>query len=105
MTDTVSNGHAAEPSQEDGCPHLRFHSEVAVARLTRSQEDDTVVAYAADIKIRCIDCGESFCFVGVEKGLSPHQPMVSPDNEELRIPLRPSSQDQDYQYLHNKGPS
>lgn len=84
----------ADPDQP--CEHPNTEAWVGVNRLTRSDDDPTIVAYSADIKINCGDCGEPFRFTGVQAGLHPARPMCSPDETELRVPIRPASADSDF---------
>lgn len=85
---------AADPDRP--CAHENFDAIVDVNRLTASDNDPTVVAYSADIKVNCRDCGEPFRWTGVPAGASPRQPMCSVDETELRAPLRPASADPDF---------
>lgn len=77
------------------CPHENFESHVSVNRL-KETEDGPITAYAADIVIRCLDCDEPFRFIGVQAGMKPDRPMCSPDETELRVPIRPASSDPDF---------
>ncbi|MFI8535391.1 hypothetical protein ACIGMX_34740 [Streptomyces aquilus] len=78
------------------CPHENFDAYVEVNRLAASDDDPTIVGYAADIKVNCRDCDEPFRWIGVPAGLSPRQPMCSVDETELHAPLRPASADPDF---------
>lgn len=72
------------------CEHTNFTASVSVARL--SEEDGGVITgYSADLKICCADCGLPFQFIGVPNGYSPFEPKASIDNEELRLPITPST--------------
>lgn len=77
------------------CPHENMAADVDVNRLT-DDEDGPVVAYVADIRVRCIDCDEPFRWIGVPAGMSPRHPMVSVDETELHAPMRPASSDPDF---------
>jgi hypothetical protein len=70
------------------CDHQQFAGAVEVSRLTGT-EGGPVTGYAADIKIKCADCGRPFRFVGVPGGVSPNQPTVSLAGDELRAPIEP----------------
>ena len=85
---------SADPDKP--CPHENFDAYVDVNRLTRSDDDPTPVAFIADIKVSCADCGEPFRWTGVPAGMSHAQPMVSVDETELRAPIRPASADPDF---------
>jgi hypothetical protein len=65
------------------CTHPEFHANVAVARI------EDVGKFVAEIRVRCVRCGEPFRFVGVPAGLSYDHPMVSIDGLELNAPIEP----------------
>jgi len=77
------------------CPHENFDVRVVVNRITDT-DDGPVTGYSADIKVNCDDCGEPFRWIGPLAGQSPHLPMVSVDETELRAPLRPATADPDF---------
>jgi hypothetical protein len=83
---------SADPDR--ACPHEDFVAAVAVNRIT--DEAGEVIAYSAEITVRCVQCDEPFRWTGVPVGMSPRQPMCSPDETELRAPLRPASADPDF---------
>lgn len=68
------------------CQHEDFEAEVAVGRIT-GEEDGDVVAFVADVKIQCAECGEPFGFRGMPPGLSWEGPTRSPNALEARLPL------------------
>ena len=72
------------------CEHKNFQAFIKVNRI-QDGELGPVVGHEADIKIQCVDCQDFFEFVGVPTGLSPIQPMTSPDFTELRCPIIPST--------------
>jgi|SRR6516225_1265828 len=78
------------------CPHEDFAASVEVNRITRSDDDPTVVGYSAEITVRCDQCGEPFRWTGVRAGLSPKEPMCNVDETVLIAPLRPASADPDF---------
>jgi hypothetical protein len=78
------------------CPHEGLHADVAINRLTASDDDPTVVAFIADVTVRCLDCGEPFRWTGVQAGLNPRRPTCSVNETELHAPLRPASADPDF---------
>lgn len=78
------------------CPHHDFAAKIDVHRITRDDDDPTVVGYYAEITVTCDGCGEPFRWTGVPAGLSPAHPMCSVDETELRAPLRPASADPDF---------
>ena len=70
------------------CPHLNFNCFVDVNRISgKDAEPEKVVAYTADIRIECRNCGQPFEFFGLPFGLSFYRPTVSLDNRQLRVPL------------------
>lgn len=73
------------------CKHTRFYSHVIVNRVMESDNSDVLVGYAADIVVRCDECGLPFEFMGLPMGYSPRKPMVSLDKTELRAPIKPSN--------------
>ena len=77
------------------CPHEDFLATVEVVRQTEI-EDGPVVGYMAEIRVRCAVCDEAFRWNGVPAGYSNRQTMCSPDETELRAPLRPATEDPDF---------
>ena len=75
------------------CKHLDFAASVVCNRLTKSDKEPEIIAYAAEIRINCANCGLPFEFIGVEAGLMPDRPMSSVDAQELRVPIRPKGLD------------
>ncbi len=73
------------------CPHEEFVTNVQVDRITDGEGGD-VSHFFAEVTIRCTQCQEAFCFVGMERGLDPLKPMMSVMGEEARLPIRPSSE-------------
>lgn len=97
MDDTA----AAIERDPQSCPHLVFHAQVDVGRIGEEDTPDgRPKAYVAEIRVQCAPapegCGEPFRFSGVPAGLSYAHPMVSPNEEELRAPIRPASADPDF---------
>lgn len=77
------------------CLHENFEVFADIGRMTAT-DDGPPVAFTAEIRVSCTDCGEPFRWTGLEAGLSQKKPMVSPDETELRAPLRPASADPDF---------
>jgi hypothetical protein len=70
------------------CPHLNFNCNASVNRISKSDEDpEVIVAYTAEIRIDCRDCGQPLEFFGLPHGLSFYRPTVSLNRQELRAPL------------------
>lgn len=67
----------------DRCNHMNFAAQVSVARL----EDKG--AFTADIRIRCIECGIPFQFLGLEPGVDMQGARVSIDGLEARMAICP----------------
>lgn len=63
------------------CPHEDFHAEVRVDRLEDSGR------FCADVRIRCVKCGEPFRFLGLPCGLDLNGATVSVDGTELRVAI------------------
>lgn len=77
------------------CAHEDFEAIVYVDRLTASDDDPTVVGFSADIRIRCLHCGDTMVFfgAGLPVGMVWDRPAISVDGTELRCPIRPQSAD------------
>lgn len=71
------------------CPHMNFAASVQVGRLTEDDEV-TVKAYVADIRVKCADCDQLFRFRHNAFGSSPDFATVSVDSEEMRAPIEPA---------------
>lgn len=68
------------------CAHMNFSANVVVNRI----EDKG--RFAADIRIRCADCGLPFQFMGLEPGLDANGARVSLDGLEARMAICPQGQ-------------
>lgn len=68
---------------------MNFDAYTRVGRLTET-EGGPVTGYAADITIKCRDCGLPFRFRGLAAGSHYAEPRVSADGTELRAPLEPA---------------
>jgi hypothetical protein len=69
------------------CNHEHFEADVIVNRFAGKDP----MQFAAEISIRCTECGLPFHFIGFERGLSFHQPLINLDGTELRLPILPGS--------------
>ena len=69
------------------CEHETFVAQVDVFRLGDDDRLGEVVRFAAEVRIACVDCGRRLGFRGMPQGLSPEEPMCSPDLLEARLPL------------------
>jgi hypothetical protein len=78
------------------CPHENFAATIEVNRIVRSEDDSSVVAYYAEVSVRCEDCSEPFRWTGLQAGMSPARPMCSVNERTLIAPLRPASADPDF---------
>jgi hypothetical protein len=78
------------------CEHPDFVARVECNRVARSDDDPTIIGYAADLHIECASCGEPFIFFGAPVGLMPDRPTISADGLELRTPIRPQSADPNF---------
>lgn len=64
------------------CPHLEFSFQVNVARF----ENDTLKM--ADISGRCVTCAQPLVFrCAAPMGINWSTPTLSPDAQELRVPM------------------
>ena len=77
------------------CGHADMEATVEVARLT-PEEGAPVEGYSAEVRVRCIECGEKFRWIGLEPGMSPARPMCNIDQTVMVAPLRPASSDDDF---------
>ena len=73
------------------CQHKNFRAQVDVHRLTKSDESDEVVGYAADVSITCDECHMPFRFKGLPAGYSEERPMANMEGIEARMPIEPVS--------------
>lgn len=71
------------------CSHSEFRADVEVHRVVGDEGPTAGVDYMADVRIRCVECGEPFRFLGVPSGLSFEAPMTSVDGLELHAPIEP----------------
>lgn len=65
------------------CEHENFKANVIVNRLKDSG------GFICDIRINCAECDLPFEFPGLPAGLSFSEARVSPDAQELRLPIKP----------------
>ena len=71
------------------CEHKNFEADVVVHRTLNG--DNSLLSFMADVKIRCRDCGMSFKFSGLERGLNLYGAMMSVDGLEARLAIVPSN--------------
>lgn len=91
---TASKTTAANPDR--ACTHPDFSVAADIGRITRSDDDPTVVAYIAEITVECSACAEPFRWTGVMAGMNYRHPMCSVDERTLHAPIRPASADPDF---------
>ena len=72
------------------CQHENFQCDCQIGRLLH-KDGGAVTGYTADIKVKCVDCGVSFRFVGLPAGNHHSEPRVSVDGIELRAPIEPAT--------------
>lgn len=70
----------------DRCAHHNFKAHVAVARI----EDKG--RFAADVRIKCADCGLPFQFLGLQPGIDMNGARVSLDGLEARMAICPQGE-------------
>jgi len=66
------------------CKHENFGVVAEVNRLTKSETDDTVLAFAAKFAVHCTGCGKAFEFA------SPREAVRSLNREQLSMNIKPS---------------
>jgi len=76
-------------SETPRCDHVQFQASVNVGRLT-DPGGGAAIAYVADVRIRCVGCGEQFIFLA-PAGMSPVAPRTSLDGTTLRAPIAPAA--------------
>lgn len=75
------------------CQHETFEAVVNVGRIGGDGEDGgSPHWFTADVRVRCLECGEPFAFKGLPCGVSQNRPMVSADGLEARLPLASPSE-------------
>lgn len=74
------------------CPHMNFQVEADVHRLTKT-ENGPVTGYMADLRIRCVDCGRRFQFIGLPAGMNMSGATVSIDALEAHLAICPQGED------------
>lgn len=78
------------------CPHEHFDVHANVGRILRDDNDPIPMAYMVELRVTCQQCQEPFRWAGVHAGMSYATPRCSPDETELRAPIRPASADPDF---------
>lgn len=68
------------------CDHPDFVAWVDVNRVT-SDDGNTVIGFAADVRIECTQCERRFGFRGLTPGMPPNEPGVTVDAIEAHLPL------------------
>lgn len=72
------------------CDHQTFGVTAGVGIVTDDQTG-AVVAYMAEIEVKCAACGEPFAFQGVPLGFSTTHPTMRIDGLKLIAPMQPDS--------------
>lgn len=68
------------------CEHKSFACEVDVNRL------EDIGRFSADVRIKCMDCGVPFRFIGLPGGLDLNGACVSLDGCEARLAVAPKGE-------------
>lgn len=68
------------------CEHKNFEADVTVNRI------EDIGRFMADVRVRCVDCGTPFRFVGLPAGMDYNSPTVSVDATEGRFPIAPKGE-------------
>lgn len=63
------------------CNHEQFDATVTVNRLEDSGR------FVADVRVKCVQCGEPFRFLGLPTGLDLNGAAVSVDGQEARLAI------------------
>jgi hypothetical protein len=86
----ASDTHQPVANPAGPCDHTAASNATVELHPLSAQPGGPVTSFYADVRISCA-CGEPFVFIGPGIGVSPRQPMVSFDGQELRAPIRPAS--------------
>ena len=70
------------------CEHEEFEAEVICNRITET-DSGQIVAFRADVRVRCKDCRTRFRFLGLPVGVLPDRPTTDATDMELRVPMVP----------------
>lgn len=62
---------------------MNFDATVRVARI------EDIGRFVAEVRIRCLECGKPFQFVGLNSGFNYDGPTVSLDGLEANLPICP----------------
>jgi hypothetical protein len=73
------------------CEHHNFTADVTVNRLP-AKEGGPVERYSADVRVKCLDCGLPFRFIGLPAGVDLNGAAVSIDGTEARLAIAPKGQ-------------
>jgi len=65
------------------CAHMNFDASVSVARI------EDIGRFVAEVKIRCVECGTPFQFLGLAPGFNYEAPTVRLDGLEADLPICP----------------
>ena len=76
------------PSASKDCEHLNFDANVSVGRITKG-EGGPVESFMAHVKIKCMDCGRPFQFLGLPLGLDMRGAMMDVEGQEARLAIAP----------------
>lgn len=68
------------------CEHRSFECDVIVNRI------EDVGRFMADVRVKCVECGVPFRFIGLPAGLDYNSPCVSVDGTEGRFPIHPKGE-------------
>ena len=85
---TVGMGHAVENAsnterQPGACSHESFECQVSVARI------EDIGRFMAEVRVKCVQCGTPFRFLGLPLGMDYNSACVSPDGLEARMGIAP----------------
>lgn len=75
----------------DRCEHHDFQTNVGIGRLSDG-EGGPIVAFTAEIRIECVQCGRKFQFLGLPAGVDMKGATVSIDGLEARMAICPEGE-------------
>lgn len=71
----------------NSCQHMEFECSANINRLENDTGDP--MQFQADIRIKCVNCGEPFKFIGLPYGVDLNGAAVSADGLEGRFAIAP----------------
>lgn len=88
ITDEQRDAQISNTTAPVMCKHTNFAAQVNVHRMSE-KTGGPITAYAADVTVRCADCGLPFQFYGLQPGLDMQGARCSVDGLEARLAIGP----------------